>query len=64
MTTPNEETRRKCNLISGRFMGDPSHEYEHSPRPQDGEGGGEGGEGKDLIRNINNNKKLTKMMRN
>ena len=49
MTTPNEETRRKCNLISGRFMGDPSHEYEHSPRPQDGEGGGEGGEGKDFL---------------
>ena len=32
MPTPNEETRRKCSLIKGRFTGDPSHEYEHSEK--------------------------------
>ena len=32
MPTPNDETRRKCALIKGRFTGDPSHEYEHSEK--------------------------------
>jgi len=35
MSLPNDETRRKCNLIRGRFMGDPSHEYEHSEKVND-----------------------------
>lgn len=26
---PNEETRHKCLLLKGRFIGDPSHEYEY-----------------------------------
>lgn len=39
MPSPNEETRRKCMLIKGRFIGDPSHEYEHSEKtPDDDEG--------------------------
>eukprot|EP00111_Clytia_hemisphaerica_P016181 TCONS_00047892-protein len=37
MPTPNEETRRKCTLIKGRFTGDPSHEYEHSEKNNDEE---------------------------
>lgn len=32
MPTPNEETRRKCALVKGRFTGDPSHEYEHTEK--------------------------------
>lgn len=35
MPNPNEETRRKCALIKGRFTGDPSHEYEHSEKSAD-----------------------------
>ncbi|XP_057317007.1 radial spoke head protein 9 homolog [Hydractinia symbiolongicarpus] len=39
MSSPNEETRRKCMLIKGRFIGDPSHEYEHPEKnPDDDEG--------------------------
>jgi len=38
MTLPNDETRRKCNLIRGRFMGDPSHEYEHSEKSNEEDG--------------------------
>ena len=26
---PNEDIKRKCLLIKGRFIGDPSHEYEY-----------------------------------
>lgn len=26
---PEEETRKRCLLIKGRFIGDPSHEYEY-----------------------------------
>ena len=32
MPTPNDETRRKCALIKGRFTGDPSHEYEQKEK--------------------------------
>lgn len=37
MPSPNEETRRKCLLIKGRFTGDPSHEYEHAEKNQEDE---------------------------
>lgn len=26
---PDEETKKRCLLIKGRFTGDPSHEYEY-----------------------------------
>ena len=38
MPNPNEETRRKCVFIKGRFTGDPSHEYEHSEKNVEEEG--------------------------
>jgi len=37
MPSLNDETRRKCALIKGRFTGDPSHEYEHSEKKNDEE---------------------------
>jgi len=37
MPSPNEETRRKCLLIKGRFTGNPSHEYTHSEKSQEAE---------------------------
>jgi len=43
MPNPNEETRRKCALIKGRFTGDPSHEYEHSEKNVEEEGQDEEG---------------------
>ena len=43
MPNPNEETRRKCALIKGRFTGDPSHEYEHSEKSSEEEQGEEEG---------------------
>ena len=38
MPNPNEETRRKCVFIKGRFTGDLSHEYEHSEKNVEKEG--------------------------
>eukprot|EP00794_Sanderia_malayensis_P020149 gene20149-22123_t len=32
---PDDETKRRCLLIKGRFMGDPSHEYEYAEKKAD-----------------------------
>jgi len=49
MPNPNEETRRKCALIKGRFTGDPSHEYEHSEKQAEEEQADEEG---NVVRNL------------
>ena len=34
---PDEETQRRCLLIKGRFIGDPSHEYDYAEKKAENE---------------------------